>query len=134
MGERKYIKETSPYIQEYIVNLARDYYRAIKSGDIYSAVLALQFIYDTMPEEVKNEVDNRLQGFGIESFDQIRQYIEENCKMKLLQYGQKTSTKLAVCIEESKDLLMSVYSLLMESAYRYNLFFSIKSIEVGVME
>ena len=132
MPQKQYVRETSPYMQAFLVDLARDYYRALLRGDWRRALLALSMLYDSMPSTVRNEIDRELGRAGLEGFLGIRGAIEETCKKIMTRYGERTQAKIAECNRQAFELLQAAYSVIMSKAYAHNIFFTMKSIEIGI--
>ena len=130
---KTYVRETSPYMQAFLVDLARDFYRYMANGDWRRALLSLQMLYDSLPEEVRSRVDASIEAeAGVPGgFPELQRLVETDCRQVLSQYGRRTSEKLGECRERAGELLRAAYSLLMAKAYEFNIFFNIKSVEIG---
>ena len=61
MSVRHYVRDVSPYFQEFLVELMRSAYRARVRGDADTYEAALAHLYDSLPAHVRAEVLRELQ-------------------------------------------------------------------------
>ena len=141
--EARYIREVSPFLQGFYVELLRGIYSRRDAGDIEGYKRSLQFLFISCPMQVKLKALNKITDFfrklgilgkndKIEDIDDALSLVDRVCSETMKQYGVPLREKRKICMEEGTALLDIIYEILVSELHENEIFIIHKQLLVGV--
>ena len=134
MSERVFTRDVSPYFQQLLVKLMEEAYRARKAGDVEAYRVAVEHIYDSLPEHVRAEVLRELGkrlGTPVEDIQDVLRQADEECEAVMAKYGLSSDDKRARCTAIMMSLLNALYSVIAAKIHEKGLLSVTKVVQVG---
>lgn len=143
--EARYIREVSPFLQGFYVDILRSIYSKREKGDIEGYKLSLEFLFFSCPSQVKKKVLDsitkylREQGIlssedKIEDISDVLNIVDKVCSKTMEVYGVSLKEKRRICVEEGMTLLDIVYEIIVGEMHDNEIFIVHKQLLVGSHE
>jgi len=137
----RFIRETSPYFQSFLVEILKTIFYARRKNDIHGYRDGLFALYHSLPEKVKNEIIEELVnrfreiGWNVEvgTIEEIFDSVDSFCKeiMKTYRPGFSQSQKYIICRDNALIAYDILYDVIMTTIHRHSIFVFVKTVPYG---